>query len=120
MENQAEQKDKLNHVAVILDGNRRFAKNKGHMLWKGHDSGAETFENFLKWCKELEIKEVTAYILSTENLKREPEELNHLFNLFKKWFEKFAPVADVIQSGVAELPMLTSIKNVIKKAEGRE
>ena len=89
MENQAEQKDKLNHVAVILDGNRRFAKNKGHMLWKGHDSGAETFENFLKWCKELEIKEVTAYILSTENLKREPEELNHLFNLFKKWFEKF-------------------------------
>jgi tritrans,polycis-undecaprenyl-diphosphate synthase [geranylgeranyl-diphosphate specific] len=87
MENQ---ENKLNHLSIILDGNRRYAKQKGKEPWKGHDAGAETFEKFLNWCKELNIKEITAYILSTENLKREPKELEHLFSLFKKWFEKFS------------------------------
>jgi tritrans,polycis-undecaprenyl-diphosphate synthase [geranylgeranyl-diphosphate specific] len=82
-------KNTVNHLGVILDGNRRFAKNKGESSWKGHEAGAETFQKFLDWVKELEIKEITAYVLSTENLKRDPLELKHLFNLFKKWFKDF-------------------------------
>ncbi len=80
----------LNHIAIILDGNRRYAKNQGKESFKGHDSGAENFEKFIRWCEELGVKEITAYILSTENLKRDEKELNHLFNLFKKWFKKFS------------------------------
>jgi len=84
-----DQETKLNHIAIILDGNRRFAKQKGKESWKGHDSGADNFEKFLEWTRDLGVKEITAYILSTENLKRDKQELDHLFDLFKKWFEKF-------------------------------
>jgi len=79
----------INHLGVIIDGNRRFAKAKGLPGWKGHTEGADKIEEFLKWSKEKNIKEITIYALSTENLKREKEELNHLFDLFKKFFKKF-------------------------------
>jgi len=77
------------HVAIILDGNRRFAKKNAWKPWKGHESGAETVENLLDWCKELDIKELTLYALSIENLKREKEELDHLLDILKKEFIKF-------------------------------
>lgn len=77
------------HIGVILDGNRRFAKARGIPAYKGHTEGADKVEEFLKWCKELDIREVTLYALSTENLKRTEEELRYLFDLFKKFFKKF-------------------------------
>lgn len=80
---------KLKHLAIIVDGNRRFAKNKGLPAWKGHEYGAEIVDKLFDWCKELDIKEVTLYILSTENLKRDAVELNFLFRLFKNWFKRF-------------------------------
>jgi len=79
----------VKHVSIILDGNRRYAKARGLPAWKGHEAGAENVERLLDWCKELDIKEITLYILSTENLKREPGELKYLFKLFKDWFKKF-------------------------------
>jgi len=84
-----ENNKKLNHIAVILDGNRRFAKAKGLPGHKGHTEGAEKLEEFLEWTKEKNIKESTFYTLSTENLNRDQEELKHLFNLFRKFFKKF-------------------------------
>lgn len=83
-----ENKISVNHIGIILDGNRRYAKKLGKEPWKGHDAGAKVFEKFLNWCKELDIKEITAYILSTENLGRESKELDYLLNLFRKWFKK--------------------------------
>jgi len=77
------------HISIILDGNRRYAKARGLPAWKGHEAGAENVERLLDWCKELDIKETTLYVLSTENLKREPTELKYLFKLFKEWFKKF-------------------------------
>ena len=56
--------------------------------FKGHEAGAEKLEKFLDWARELKINEVTAYILSTENLNRTQEELNHLFRIFKEFFNK--------------------------------
>jgi tritrans,polycis-undecaprenyl-diphosphate synthase [geranylgeranyl-diphosphate specific] len=82
-------KNKLKHLAVVLDGNRRYARARGMPSWKGHEAGAEKVEKLMKWCQELEIKELTLYILSAENLKRTATELNFLFNLFVKWFKKF-------------------------------
>jgi len=81
--------NKLKHLAVIIDGNRRYARKKGMPQWKGHEFGARKVEKLLEWCKELNIKEITLYTLSTENLKRTKKELSYLFSLFKKWFKKF-------------------------------
>ena len=78
----------LNHIAVIIDGNRRFAKKKGKLPWQGHSVGADKVEKFLEWCKEKDIHELTLYVLSTENLKRDPKEVKELFKLTKKWLKK--------------------------------
>jgi len=82
MENQ------VNHIAIILDGNRRYAKARGMPSHKGHEKGAEVVEKLFDWCRELDIKEVTLYTLSTENLKRTKKELNYMFNLLKSRFKK--------------------------------
>ncbi|MBM3247735.1 di-trans,poly-cis-decaprenylcistransferase [Candidatus Pacearchaeota archaeon] len=90
----AEENNYPKHIAVILDGNRRFAKAKNLQVYKGHEAGADKFEEFLKWANELEINEVTAYVLSNENLKREKAELDFLFSIFKRWFSKFEKEAE--------------------------
>jgi len=95
-----EDKKTASHVGVIIDGNRRFAKARGEKPWEGHRAGADKVEEFLKWCRELEIKEATIYALSTENLKRDPKEVEALFSLFKKWFKKFAKNKEVKEKGV--------------------
>lgn len=77
------------HLAIILDGNRRFTNKLAMQPWKGHEFGAKTVEKLLDWCKELDIKELTLYALSIENLKRDKQELDYLFKLMKKEFEKF-------------------------------
>jgi undecaprenyl diphosphate synthase len=86
MENQ-ETKNLVNHVGVVIDGNRRYAKSRLLPAFKGHEAGADKVKKFLEWCSEEKIKEVTIYALSTENLKRTEEELSYLFKLFKKFFE---------------------------------
>lgn len=76
------------HIAIILDGNRRYAKKLGLQLWKGHEFGLRKLEQLLDWCIELGIKEVTLYCFSTENFKRSKKEINYLFGLFWKEFDK--------------------------------
>ncbi len=76
------------HVAIILDGNRRWAKKHGMQPWYGHLRGAEKAEEFLDWCLDLGIKIVTMYVLSTENLKREKEELSKLFEIIEEYLRK--------------------------------
>ena len=70
------------HVGVILDGNRRYAVAKGLATPScGHAAGAENIDRFLDWCVDLEIPYVTLWLLSTENLAREDEELDELLRL---------------------------------------
>ena len=90
----------LKHIAVILDGNRRYAKAKNMHSSKGHEAGAEKVEDFLKWSRDLGIKEVTLYTLSIENLNRSKEELDYLFKLFKRWFKKFLDSKEVHENKV--------------------
>jgi len=76
------------HIAIILDGNRRFAKKLMFKPWKGHEYGARKIEKLLDYAKELEIKQMTFYCLSSENIKNRPKnELDYLLNLFKKEFK---------------------------------
>ncbi len=78
------------HVAIIMDGNRRFSK-KGNMdPLDGHKKGITTLESVLDWCVDLGIEIVTAYAFSTENFNRPPNEVEGLMRLFKENFEGIA------------------------------
>jgi tritrans,polycis-undecaprenyl-diphosphate synthase [geranylgeranyl-diphosphate specific] len=80
--------EKLNHIGIILDGNRRFAKRLLLEPWKGHKYGAKKVEKLIEWANEQKIKELTLYCLSVENIKKRPKkELRYLFNLFIKEFK---------------------------------
>jgi tritrans,polycis-undecaprenyl-diphosphate synthase [geranylgeranyl-diphosphate specific] len=77
-----------NHIAVILDGNRRWAEEHGLKPWEGHKHGAETFDKFLDWCLELNVPKISAYVLSIENLNRPKRELVALLRLLKQELNK--------------------------------
>ena len=77
-----------NHIAIILDGNRRWAKRNLTIQEKGHFKGADAVENLLDWCEEFDIKIITLYVLSAENLDRKNEELDYLYDLIYKRLEK--------------------------------
>ena len=74
------------HVAVIMDGNRRFADKFGLKSWGGHQKGREKIDDVLDWTLELDIKVFTVYALSTENLHRNDEEVEHLMDIFAQGF----------------------------------
>lgn len=78
------------HIAVIMDGNRRFAKQLGLEKKDGHMMGKEKLEDMLNWCTEIGIKILTVYAFSTENINRDSEEVEHLMNLFKENFKRAA------------------------------
>jgi tritrans,polycis-undecaprenyl-diphosphate synthase [geranylgeranyl-diphosphate specific] len=75
-----------NHIAIIQDGNRRYAKQLGIDTASGHRAGADKTEEMLDWAHELGIKHITLYTFSTENFSRKKEEVEHLFALFKEKF----------------------------------
>jgi tritrans,polycis-undecaprenyl-diphosphate synthase [geranylgeranyl-diphosphate specific] len=73
-----------NHLAIIMDGNRRFAGQRGLAVKEGHAAGRDTLERLLDWCLELGIRVLTVYAFSTENLSRSSEEVEGLMDLFDK------------------------------------
>ncbi|MBB4688473.1 isoprenyl transferase [Amycolatopsis jiangsuensis] len=67
------------HIAIILDGNRRWAREAGLAdVADGHRAGAKKIADFLSWCREAEVEVVTMWLLSTDNLNRDPDELTPL------------------------------------------
>jgi len=88
------------HVAVIQDGNRRYARGRGKGTAAGHRAGARTAESVLSWCSELGIEELTLYTFSTENLERPPEERAELFDLIENKLYEFADDDEVHEEEV--------------------
>ena len=86
------------HVAVIMDGNRRYATEQGEQKTEGHREGAQTTEQILYWCDELDIEEVTLYTFSTENFERPEDDLEALFDLVTAKLYEFAD-ADRVHEG---------------------
>jgi tritrans,polycis-undecaprenyl-diphosphate synthase [geranylgeranyl-diphosphate specific] len=78
------------HVAIIMDGNRRFAAGHGLLVEEGHLRGKDKLEELLDWCLEIGIRVLTVYALSTENFGRSGAELRTLMSLFQESFEKIA------------------------------
>ncbi len=88
------------HVAVIQDGNRRYAKRRGREQTEGYHEGAVTTEALLNWCDELGIEEVTLYAFSTENFERPPDQQEVLFDLITEKLREFADADRVHEAEV--------------------
>lgn len=82
-----------NHIAIILDGNRRWAKQKGLPGTTGHKEGAKVLEKISKYANKIGIKYMTVYAFSTENWKRSEDEVNMLMSLFQSYLENYAKEA---------------------------
>jgi tritrans,polycis-undecaprenyl-diphosphate synthase [geranylgeranyl-diphosphate specific] len=76
------------HVAIILDGNRRWANEQDVNPWLGHKKGADTVEQLLDWCEKLGVKSVTLYAFSTENFRRTHEEVVEIMKIAENKFHK--------------------------------
>ena len=76
------------HIAVIMDGNGRWAQKKDLVRTKGHQKGVENLKNLVKLANKLGIKYLTAYAFSTENWKRPEKEVDFLMDLFKRVFRQ--------------------------------
>jgi len=89
------------HVAIIMDGNRRFALAGGMPKQDGHRLGKEKVREVMRWCRSLGIQYLTVYALSTENLtSRSPEELTTLFDLYESGFLELAEDKEIHQDHV--------------------
>ena len=78
----------LQHIAIIMDGNRRWAKEKNLPSMLGHKKGVEALKETLRACKEFEIKYLTVYAFSTENWKRPVKEVEAIMNLFRDYLNE--------------------------------
>ena len=76
------------HIAIIMDGNGRWAKQRGLPRTAGHKVGAETFRKIALYCKALGVEYLTIYAFSTENWKRPAEEVSTLMSLLKKYMQE--------------------------------
>ena len=90
------------HIAIIMDGNRRFAKKLMLKPWMGHEWGEKKVEQVLDWCHELGVHELTLYALSLQNMGRPKEELDYLMNVFRKAFDRLMNErkTDIMSQGI--------------------
>ncbi len=82
------------HIAIIMDGNRRWARKNNLEIKEGHKKGAETLEKIAKYCNNIGIKYLTVYAFSTENWKRSEEEVGALMILLQNYLNDFSKRAD--------------------------
>ena len=82
------------HIAIIMDGNRRWAKKRNLPVSLGHKAGAETLEKIVRYANKIGIKYVTVYAFSTENWKRAQEEVSALMTLFQNYLDDYSKRAD--------------------------
>ncbi len=103
------------HLGVILDGNRRWARKRGLPPWVGHRYGAKKFEKFLNWCLELGIKQVSAYVLSTENLKnRSKREIDEIFKILKDFFKRWEKEQSVLEKYQVKVRFIGNLEKLPK------
>lgn len=119
-----EEKIMPKHIAIIMDGNRRWAKSKGLDGSLGHKKGAEVLEEVAKYCNKIGLEALTVYAFSTENWKRTKEEVGAILLLLQMYLDKFLKTADLENIklrviGDRENNMPEEIKNKMIKMEER-
>lgn len=90
--------NELNHLAIIMDGNGRWAKNKGLLRSFGHKAGASIIKDLVKTCMEEGIKNLSLFAFSTENWKRPKEEVDFIFKLFNEYLSSQSD--DFLKNGI--------------------
>ena len=75
------------HIAIIMDGNGRWAKKRSLPRTAGHAAGSKTFKDIARYCNKLGLKYLTVYAFSTENWKRPKEEIDNIMKIFKEYLE---------------------------------
>jgi len=90
----------VEHVAIIQDGNRRYARQNGLSRFLGHSLGADTSEKVSDWCLEVGVKHLTLYAFSTENFNRDEVEKRYLFDLIKNKFMELGQSKKIHANGV--------------------
>ena len=100
-------KDRIpEHIGVMVDGNRRWAKLAGAPTSDGHQAGADKILEFLGWCEELGVRVVTLYMLSTDNLNRDPDELEPLLGIIANTLDRLGEKGDLRVQPVGALDIL--------------
>src|SRR5919107_4575516 len=83
------------HIGVMVDGNRRWARQFNAPTSQGHQAGADKIHEFLGWCQELGVRVVTLYMLSTDNMSRSGEELDLLMGIIANTLDRLDEDADI-------------------------
>ena len=104
------------HIAIIMDGNRRWAKVKGKEASEGHKAGAENLEKIARDCNKLGVKILTVYAFSTENWKRSKDEVSALMVLLRNYLKKFSKDANKDNIKIRVLGDIDKLEPNLKKS----
>lgn len=104
------------HIAIIMDGNRRWAKSQGKPAGFGHKAGAKTLENIVRYANKIGLKYITVYAFSTENWKRSEDEVSGLMLLLQNYLADYAKRADTENIRIKVLGDITKFPEGTQKS----
>ena len=104
------------HIAIIMDGNRRWARAQGKPASFGHKEGAKTLEKIVRYANKIGLKHITVYAFSTENWKRAEEEVKALMMLLQNYLDEYAKRADTENIKVKILGDITQLSEGMQKS----
>ena len=104
------------HIAIIMDGNRRWAKAQGKTAGFGHKAGAKTLENIVRYANKIGLEYITVYAFSTENWKRAEDEVNALMMLLQNYLDDYSKRADSENIRIKILGDITALSQNMQKS----
>ena len=104
------------HIAIIMDGNRRWARKQGKPASFGHKAGAKTLEKIVRYANKIGLEYITVYAFSTENWKRAEEEVNALMMLLQSYLDDYSKRADSENIKVKILGDITALSQGMQKS----
>ena len=104
------------HIAIIMDGNRRWARQKGLDIKQGHKEGAKTLEKIVRYANKIGLEYITVYAFSTENWKRTQDEIGALMLLLQNYLDDYSKRADTENIKVKVLGDITALSNGMQKS----
>ena len=104
------------HIAIIMDGNRRWAKTKGKPVSYGHKEGAKTLEKIVRYANKIGLEYITVYAFSTENWKRTEDEVKALMMLLQNYLDDYSKRADTENIKVKILGDISALSMGMQKS----
>ncbi len=104
------------HIGIIMDGNRRWAKQKGKPAIFGHRAGAKTIEDIVGYANKIGIEHITVYAFSTQNWKRSEEEVNALMGLLQSYLDDYSKRANTENIKVKILGDISAFNEKLQKS----